>query len=707
MPIITPDDDDIDDGPDIETAIWDIETNGLMDTVSRVHCLVIRDYERRRIHRYRRNSKEDTIRLGIRKLRRAKRHVGHNLLQYDIPVMEKLYPEEFEINGKITDTLVMARMCFSDQKEKDFRLWERGVLPGALIGSQDLESWGFRLGLLKGTYKKMMEDQGLDPWANWSIEMEDYCEIDTDVTTLLFERIEGLDWPRESVVLEHQIHDLMGREQENGIYFDTTRATLLAADLRNSMEILSDTAKKHFGIWYAPAKKWIVKPQWIDEEGKNEKKEYRKPRTEWGEDMSRAVWADVVEIGKTIVYKDPTRASRYAGDLFCPIKLVEFNPMSRDQIIDRFTVNYGWNPTDFTETGRPSVDDDVLRVLAGEKQDPTKKASNLIPIAKELAEVFYYKKRLGQIADGKKSWLSKVTPEGKIHHYCNVGGTVSGRASHVDPNLGQVPAVMMGEELVKLPDGTEKKIKKILKGREGDHGFECRELFYVPPPYKMVGCDMSGIELRCLGAALKPFDGGAYLDIVLNGDPHTYNQNLAGLPTRAKAKTFIYALIYGAGDVKLGSIYDPLAPIEEQAEIGARLRKIFMDNLPAYGALIKQIHRFAKSGYIPGMDGRRLYVRSRHSALNTKLQSDAALLAKKWCLLSEQNLLAQGWNHGWGQDFVFLLWIHDEIQIASKTYPEQMRDIIIDSAKQAGLYFGFGSPVDAEGKIGQNWAETH
>jgi DNA polymerase I-like protein with 3'-5' exonuclease and polymerase domains len=371
------------------------------------------------------------------------------------------------------------------------------------------------------------------------------------------------------------------------------------------------------------------------------------------------------------------------------------------QIIDRFTTVYNWNPVDFTEKGNPTVDDDVLRTLIGH-----------IPMAEELAEVFYYNKRLSQLKTGAKAWLKKVQPDGKIHAYVNVGGTISGRASHVDPNLAQVPkvkyvkAVDADGNVILNAKGKPKEVVGL--GRAGDHGFECRSLFYVPAPWKMMGIDMSGIELRCFGEKLSKYDGGEYLNLVLSGDPHSYNQQLAELPTRDNAKTFIYALLYGAGDIKLGSIVAPLADEEEQRAIGVRLRARFMSGLPAYALLVKEIKRYARSGFIPGLDGRKLYVRSPHSALNVWLQSDAALLSKKWITLTVEKLEAHGLRHGWDGDFVQLLWIHDECQSAIKPeISELFSETSVLSAKEAGKFFNYNCPIDVVPKIGQTWAECH
>jgi len=275
----------------------------------------------------------------------------------------------------------------------------------------------------------------------------------------------------------------------------------------------------------------------------------------------------------------------------------------------------------------------------------------------------------------------------------------------VGPNLGQVPSVSVKEDKL-----TGK--KHVLLGREGDYGWECRSLFGVPAGWEMVGTDLSGIELRCLGEMLSQWDGGAYLQIVLTGDIHTHNQHAMGLPTRANAKTAIYGLVYGAGDVKLGSIVAPLASEDAQRRRGAEIRAKIMEGIPAFKLLMRQIQAWARRGWLPGLDGRKLWVRSPHAALNLKLQSDAGLIAKKWICNIEERLQDRGWVHGWNGDFVQLLFIHDEDQLGVRQVEGENRSALAaqdarHAARDAGLFFGYKCPIDAESKAGLTWATTH
>lgn len=699
--------------PKIEYGICDIETNGFLDQLDRIHCLVIRDFLKGDVYRFRKNDVEDTIEEGLKILEEVDYLIFHNGLAFDLPAIQKIYPN-FNPKGKIRDTLILSRVVFSDQKDRDFRLYEQGIISGADIGSNRLESWGFRLGVLKTEYSKIRKEKAKElglkteeeifdfVWGKWNEDMDDYCVDDCTVTAALWQHIIDRGISETALVLEHQIADIMAEQERNGWPFNVEEAIKLATSLEQDEESLIKAATEHFGYWWAPVRKMQTMPLWDVKEGRKRRKkktpgkkttrikEFYEPRPELGEtDPDRAVWADIVIPKKTINYKDKPMQNKIAGAAYCPIKKVEFNPGSRNHIIDRFTTVYNWEPKDFTDKGNPIVDDTVLRKLEGK-----------VPMARELAEIFYTKKRLGQIKTGDNAWLKVVGDDGRIHHTCVVGGAVTGRATHMGPNLAQVPKVV-----IKRIDNKN----VILTGREGLHGWDCRRLFTVPQDtHIQVGCDLEGIELRCFGELLSPFDGGKYSDVLLNGDIHTFNQINCGLDSRDTMKTLGYAFLYGAGDEKMGSIINPLADEDTMIRLGAEARHKLLNGIEGLKELMKLVKSWARKGFVPGLDGRFIPVRSEHAALNSKLQSDAALIAKKWIIEYYYSLMDQGLECGWDRDFVFLGWIHDENQSACL---KGLENILVETsertAAEAGKFFGYKIPIAAKAKVGTNWAETH
>lgn len=727
---------------EFEAVIFDIETNGLLPEqveppfcMDKIHCLVIKCVVTGKVLEFVNNSKTNNLAQGIAILMRAKYLLGHNIVDFDIPAIQLVYPD-FEPDGRIVDTLVMARMCFADQKEKDFRLAASGKLEGRLIGTMGLESWGQRLGMHKGDYmksrreelKQQHKDAHLPPptdeelhiytWGEWNQDMHDYCINDVEVNFLLWISIDKMQWENDSIVMEHRIHDLMVKQERNGFPLDKEKATILADHLQAKYDELAEEAVSHIGIWYRPLK--------IHTDIYNESH---------GETQNRRNWGNVEFAKKTMSRANSRKKVVASGDYsklqpdltedapFVKIELKEFNPNSRQQIVDRLKTLYGWEPQDFTENGSAIVDDEILRNLAEH-----------IPLAETLAELFFYKKRLGQVRDGKNGWLKIVRKDGRIHGRVNVGGTVSGRATHASPNISQVPGVnpkefkdkSEGEKFLKEHSGlvncwgdpiiVSSKWKEAkgewsitTRGRTGEYGYDCRELFTVSPGYKLVGCDLSGIEFRCLGNLTYPFDDGEIIDVVLNGDIHQRNADLAGI-SRSVAKRLLYACAYGGGDAKLGYIVEPLSSEARQRSLGKVLRQKLMSAMPSLQRAIKEIHTEMRrnNNTIRGLDGRRLYVRSRHSALNLRLQSDGAMIAKKWCLLVDDAFYEEGWDHHPEAEYAFCSWSHDEIQVAVREDLAARAGQLMEAmAPVAGEHFGFHCPVAAEHKIGDNWAMTH
>ena len=269
-----------------------------------------------------------------------------------------------------------------------------------------------------------------------------------------------------------------------------------------------------------------------------------------------------------------------------------------------------------------------------------------------------------------QSWVDEADPDtDRVHGYVNTNGAVTGRMTHSKPNLAQVPASY------------------------SPYGKECRQCWVAREGYKLVGFDASGLELRMLAHYM---DDKEYTNEVINGDIHTANQKLAGLESRDQAKTFIYALLYGAGDENLGSV------ASAGRSAGKTLRERFMSNLTAYADLKDRIVRESEQGTIEGLDGRLLHIRSAHSALNTLLQSAGAIVMKKaLCLLEEYATL-------WKLDYYFVGNIHDEVQAEVRAdHADKYGRLAVSCLEAAGTELGLKCKLTGEYQVGVSWADTH
>ena len=350
------------------------------------------------------------------------------------------------------------------------------------------------------------------------------------------------------------------------------------------------------------------------------------------------------------------RVSAKTGKQLKP-ETVTFNPGSRKQIGEKL-IELGWKPKQFTETGQPMVDEGILSKID-------------LPEAKLIAEYLMLQKRIAQI----ESWIEAVKDDGRVHGKVITNGAVTGRMTHSSPNMAQIP------------------------NAGSVYGHECRECWSVEDGNVLVGCDASGLELRMLAHYMK--DEG-YVRTVTDGsskegtDVHTVNQRSAGLPTRDAAKTFIYAFLYGAGDSKIGSI------IGGTAKDGERLKRKFLQQTPALAKLLDRVAKQAAKGWVPGLDGRRIWVRSEHAALNSLLQGAGAIVMKKALCIFYDKIKANKWP------VKLVANVHDEFQFeCPPEIAEEAGKAARMSIIEAGEYFKLRCPLDGEYKIGKSWKETH
>jgi len=331
-------------------------------------------------------------------------------------------------------------------------------------------------------------------------------------------------------------------------------------------------------------------------------------------------------------------------------RVTVFNVGSRKQIAERLQT-LGVVFSKVTEKGSIIVDESTLKEID-------------LPEAQLIAEYLMIQKRVGLL----ESWIDNVKDDGRVHGRVITNGAVTGRMTHQKPNMGQIPSV------------------------NSEYGAECRALWGVTDGNVLVGTDLSGIELRCLAHYMQDPE---WQEELLNGDIHQKNADAAGI-TRPQAKTLIYATLYGAGPTKIGSI------VGGGAKEGTKVLQNFYRNTPALSRLMEKVKKVANKGYVPGLDGRRILVRSEHAALNSLLQGCGAIIAKQWCIEAHKEFKRQGLSV---QQVAF---VHDEIQIeAQQADAEVVASIMVDSARKAGELLGFRCPVDAEAKIGNNWFDTH
>lgn len=371
--------------------IFDLESNGLLNKLSKIHCMVISDGVTRT--RYRPEDVDEGVHRLLNAIEKGVPICGHNVIDFDIPAIHKVFPWFViprEKRHLVVDTLVLSRLVYANINDMDAGLMRSGKLPGKLFGSHSLKAWGYRLGELKGTYAEDTEDA----WAFFNDEMLDYNEQDVVVTEKLYEKLAGKNYPEMAIQLEHEAQWLMSQQERNGFPFNEHKARELEVVLRSRAAVLDAKLRK-------------TVPQIPD---------------------------------KVFIPKKDNKARGYKAGV--PVqKYKDFNPNSRQQIEWVITKHFGYIPANdelFDEgTGRLKIDDITFGFM---KDDPIapEEVRNLSAIFEEYLMV---SKRLGQLADGKQAWLGCIGEDGNIHGSVNPNGAVTGRATHSKPNVAQVPRV--------------------------------------------------------------------------------------------------------------------------------------------------------------------------------------------------------------------------------------------------------------------------
>jgi DNA polymerase I-like protein with 3'-5' exonuclease and polymerase domains len=573
--------------------VFDIETDDLQATL--VHCIVAQDADSGEIFKFPPNKLEE----GYKFLTTADRLIGHNIIGFDIPLVERF--GGVDLSGKeVIDTLVLSRL-FNPARD----------------GGHSLESWGFRLGLSKIDFTD---------YLNYSSEMLEYCVRDVTLNTMVYKalRHESKGFSKSCIEIEQSVAKIIKQQEVNGFKFDMKSALTLLAELREKKQLIEDEVHNTF------------KPKWVDT--KLVTPFIRKD----GQLSKRGLTEDEYARCLNTLNHEP----------FMRQTLQEFNLGSRKQI-GEYLIDFGWKPDRFTPTGQPIVDEKTLSEVTH------------IHEAKLIADFLLIQKRIAQV----DSWVSSVRDDERVHGFVIPNGAITGRMTHRNPNMAQVPSV------------------------HSPYGKECRSCWVVDEGNVLLGVDASGLELRMLAHYM---DDDEYIKEILDGDIHTANQKAAKLKSRNQAKTFIYALMYGAGDEKLGKV------VEGNTADGKRAREYFFDNNPAFKSLRDRVTRASAKKYLKGLDGRKLYIRNTHAALNTLLQGAGAIVMKKALGILDDLLRLNT------IDYKFVANIHDEWQIEVKeSQAEFTGELAVKSIIQAGEEFNLRCPMDGEYKIGRNWSETH
>lgn len=629
--------------------VTDIETNGLLDDVTKFWCSWCYDTALKEWTSYTVNDFDKYVKIIQSKVADGYTLVYHNGVKYDTPAIKKLLGHDLEFNPRdhVLDTLVMARLIYPNIKDIDAGLIKTGKLPTKLFGSHSLKAWGYRLGKLKGTYGEQE-----DAWDNYSDEMLAYCKQDVAVTVELLGVLLRKHYPIAPIRLEHEIAWVMAKQERNGFVFDMPKAVALYSALATKRQELEDTLVATFGSW--------------------EK-----------------------EKGVKVYKRDiPSRGIR-SGVPYKQYETVTFNPSSRDHIA-KVLIERGWNPTVYTDSGKVKVDEDTLQSAMD------------IPETKLILEYLLIQKRISQLAEGEYAWLkcAKKGEDGvyRIHGSVNPCGTVTGRASHAFPNVAQVPSGHSPygkecRELFTVPKGW-------LEAGIDACGLELRCLAHFLYPYDrgaygdvILNGDIHTHNQKLAGLETRDQAKTFIYATLYGAGNEKIGSIVGGNSSDGKRLKDKFSQSLPAYKKLTSAVHKAL--VLEERYVGSKSLVTWRKRChPRYPDI-------DISHCLVGLDDRILYCRSPHSALNLLLQSAGALICKQWVVNWESLMRDNGYNHG--EDFRLQAWVHDEIQVACRTkeIAEDCVKIAQEAMRKTQEHFKFNCRLDTEGKIGNNWYDCH
>jgi DNA polymerase-1 len=615
-------------------VILDIETDDLNATV--IHVVVTKDFttgERRHW----------TTPDGLAAYLDGAILVGHNILWFDVVVLNALWHLGIDPERCI-DTLVVSRLINS---------WD--------YSQHGLAAWGDRLGFRKYDFHDFKE---------YTWRMLRYCVRDVDLNEKVFLFLKRfIENPklRRSMQVEHRAAIICREMHDNGFGFDVRRANELYDRIKTELEGLDGDIQNSFSPRRVLVRSIL-------------------PTLTKAGNISRTAFGSLLAGGLS-----PEDLGAKPGVVFNVYEEEIFNPSSTKQCIDRLW-EFGWNPTEKTkghikaERSREGVSD-KFRVYGW-----TLSEENLATLpdtapaaAKLLTRHMLLTRRLSTLDE----WISAYNERTNcIHGDVNAIGTWTHRASHTNPNTGNIARV------------------------SSEFGGEMRELWMAGRGYRQIGCDAEGIQLRILAHYMGDED---FTTALVSGrsedgtDVHSLNlRKLNGSETgtfpckdRTTAKTFIYSYLLGASAGKTASIFG--CSVREAGEA----RDKFVNGFPGLKKIREEdIPRDVRLGYFTGLDGRPVMCNSAHHMLAGYLQNGETVVMKmanwKWRgdLIKEDIYFKQ------------MAYVHDEWQTrVLDGLPEDVYQHIgllqADSIRWAGEELGLKCPLAGSFKVGYNWKDCH
>jgi len=603
--------------------IYDIETDGLIDTVNNIWIAVTKNIETNEIVTFS-DYDPDSKPLNelILYLNKAKVIIGHNIIAYDNVVLNKILNWKPK-NIKFIDTMLLSQL-------NNFRREGKHSLGnfGKIIGDQKGDSPDFT------KYSKDMKTYAIQ---DVNLNHKVYNYVVKEANELVTKRPNY----KKALQTEHSIAEICANQVMNKWKFNTPLAKKHYEYLTNEMKIIEDEINP------------TLKPRKVMID-----KDPKMARYLQNGNFSIVTCKMLSKyLGKEI---KPTDTHLWEPNkTFQRYEMIEADLGNMEQVRAMLLEN-GWKPSQFTPKGEPKITEDTLHTIEGD-------------IGQKVLKYYQLRSRHSVL----KGWieLAELNNDRVYVEAFNIG-TPTFRQRH--SKIVNVPSV------------------------NAFFGKEMRELFMADDDKVMVGCDSSGNQIRALCHYLNNKDVNNH---VLNGDIHQHNADTIGV-SRPLAKGLLYATIFGAGFAKLGKMVTGVEDLQKGKEVKEKLYSA----LPGLKELLKRLNTFFYTtqnknslGFIPALDGRKIYAESSFKLLNYLLQSFEAITVKNavvnaFKMFKDENI-----------EVDMLGLIHDEVQLQTK--PENIKRV------KEILSYSFGDFITKElnlniqmagdAKEGKTWYETH
>jgi DNA polymerase-1 len=616
-------------------VVFDIEADDLYPAVKKVWLLCTEDTETGEAKAFSDYDPElPSLQEGLDYLHTCKIIVGHNIIGYDLVVMDKLLDWKPKPEQVIYDTWIMSMLLRYKRPHK-----------------HGLAGWGGYLGYPKIDY---------NDFSKYTKDMLKYCQRDVSLNVKVYQKLV------EEVKSTMKINPLfkVGLKVENefarieadirthGWRFDQKRAEELLEEMATRMKEIEDEIEPQIGLVCCkvdPAKEF--KQPLLKKNG-----EYAASTCKW--------------FGIT---PDNALEERLVDGPYCRIEF-EQGRLGSDRVLKAWLYSLGWEPDEWN-----------VERINGQfvQKSPKLTESSLEPLGdtgRAIVEYNSISNRHGIL----KGWLKEIEYDGRLHGRMWTIGTPTFRCRH--------------EVIANLPTV------------EAKYGKEMRGLLLPKKGWVIVGADSSGNQMRGLCHRIGNDD---FTHEVVEGDVHTRNatalQEFTGLSPkegRSTAKPFLYAYLFGGGAGKLALILTG----RRDADLGKAAIAKFQNSIPGLADLKKRLEkqfeatkeRFGEEwAFIRGIDGRIVFVKSKHQVLNYDLQTIEGVTCKAAAVYFKEKAAERGLTYN------FLLHYHDEFAVeCPPEEADEVAELAKEAFREAPKWFGI-TCMGGDAKIGKNYAEVH